>query len=604
VKSLASQPVNTMMLKGAGSLLEKVKVDLDALQRETSPYLRLVGPWLRWVPGYGEDIAAAADLLDMAELTVGAVESLYQVGYPVYEAIQTKQISLNPKSLTEQLLKIQPQLTVARRQMDAAMSVWEKHQGAAFSAQTKGLLKEVERPINLLDRGLAVAVALPKLLGASNDGPKTYMLLVQNEDELRPTGGFITSVGTFVVTAGGIFGMEFVDSGDLEDWSLPYPPAPWQLVEYMDSPVLVLRDANWFPDYPTAAGWIEFLYAYKYDHSVDGIIAINQHLLVSLLEAIGPLTIDAITFPITSLNVISRMREEKLSSYFGDPQRKAFISQIARAVVEKIIAGDNLDWTKLGETMLKNLSERNLLVQVDDPDVTSFLAEWEWDGAVRAETGDFLMIVDTNIGFNKSNAVVESIVTYDIDLTTLAKPTGALVVLQTNQAERIYSCVPRKVELFDKMYSIDYCYWNYLRVYVPAGTQLTNASPHQIPADWMLLQQPVPARVDTLDEKMTGVQGYGTLVVVPGGQTRDTRFTFALPARVVSPGAWAKQYSYSLKIKKQPGTIAIPATVRVHLPPGARVDTVNLKATIDGANILVETNLRNDVRLTVTFTVP
>ena len=60
----------------------------------------------------------------------------------------------------------------------------------------------------------------------------------------------------------------------------------------MNSPVLILRDANWFPDFPTSALYAESLYAYRYSHSVDGVIAFDQHLLVSLLEATGPLQVE------------------------------------------------------------------------------------------------------------------------------------------------------------------------------------------------------------------------------------------------------------------------------------------------------------------------
>ncbi len=75
----------------------------------------------------------------------------------------------------------------------------------------------------------------------TNEGEKTYLLLVQNEDELRPTGGFITAAGSLLLDNGQISGMNFEDSGDLDNWDKPYPVAPWQLRQYMNSPVLVFR---------------------------------------------------------------------------------------------------------------------------------------------------------------------------------------------------------------------------------------------------------------------------------------------------------------------------------------------------------------------------
>ena len=311
--------------------------------------------------------------------------------------------------------------------------------------------------------------------------------------------------------------------------------------------------------------------------------------------------------PITADNVVSYMREAKKYALYTDNGviRKPFIAQIGNAILQKLTSGsEEVDWPRLAENFAKLLSERHLLLQFDDPKISSFLADFEWDGAIKPGEGDFLMVVDSNIGFNKTNAAVTSKITYDVDLTQPQNPTGTLALLQTNQSPGTRSCIQFGGHEIGDKYPVDYCYWNYLRVYVPAGTRLTGAVPHPIPADWMLLQQAVPAQVDTLEEDIPGVQGYGTLVVVPGGQTFDTRFTFALPARVIVHEPGTKKYTYTLKIKKQPGTGAIPARLRVHLPAAAQVDTVNLKAIQDGSNIMLETNLQRDVVFTVVFSLP
>jgi hypothetical protein len=607
LKNLASLPVDPEKMKTAGNLLDKAGQDIHALQTEASPYTRLLGPWLSWVPEYGADLAASADLLDLADQLVASVQTIYHAGYPVYESVQSGGTSLNPKTITPLLAQIQPQLAQARQELDRVREDWNKLSLVKFSAPTQGLLNELDAPLKLLNDGLSAAMALPKLLGASGDGPKTYLVLAQNEDELRPTGGFITAVGTFVVQNGDIFGVEFADSGDQEDWTLPYPAAPWQLRDYMNSPVLVLRDANWFTDFPTSVSWIEYLYAYNHQHSVDGVIAIDQQTLVSLLDAIGPLTVDQSGISITSQNVVSYMREEKKNVIrtATDVIRKPFIDQMAIAIVHKLTSdSEDVDWKKLAGNIVQLLGERHILLQFDDTQISTVLAELGWDGAVRPGDGDFLMLVDSNIGFNKTNAAVSSNLTYDVDLTQPLKPTGSLSVIQANKSQSTRSCIQYGGHDVGDKYPIDYCYWDYMRVYLPAGTRLTDASPHQVPADWMILNQGVPAKVDILDEKIDGVNGFGTLVVVPGGQTYDTRFTFALPARVIANEPGTSKYSYTLKIKKQPGTGAIPATLRVHLPPSAHDISADMKAIIQGSNVMLEANLQKDVVFTVTFSMP
>jgi hypothetical protein len=156
----------------------------------------------------------------------------------------------------------------------------------------------------------------------------------------------------------------------------------------------------------------------------------------------------------------------------------------------------------------------------------------------------------------------------------------------------------------DYVYPMDRCYWNYLRVYKQSGVELLDASPHEIPAEWILLETRVPARVDVLDEDIDGIQGFGTLLVVPGGQSLNTGFDFALPASVISHEDGSNRFTYSLKVQKQPGRLADPLLIRIHLPNRSQVDSVNLDALIQENDLLIETDLRTDVYLEVVFLVP
>ena len=439
--------------------------------------------------------------------------------------------------------------------MDPALAVWARLDRGQFSPRTQALLDELERPLGWLDSGLSAATALPKLLGASSDGPKTYLLLVQNEDELRPTGGFITAIGTFVIQNGTIFGLEFEDSGDQEDWALPYPEAPWQLRDYMNSPVLVLRDANWFTDYPTSVNWIEYLYAYKHQHSLDGVIAIDQQTLVDLLGVIGPLALEVMTDPITAANVVelyAGSQEKGTVKTDGVVIRKPFIAQMANAVLQKLTSGSGeVDWTRLAESYAKSLAERHMLLQFDDPKIIS--RPGRFGMGRRSQTGSrgFFDGGGQQHWFQQDQCCGQSKITYDVDLTQPQNPTGTLALLQTNRSPSTRSCIQFGGHEIGDKYPIDYCYWNYLRVYVPAGTRLTGASPHPIPADWMLLQQAVPARVDTLEEDPRGAG-----LRHPGGGARgadrDTRFTFALPARVIVPSPGPKNIPIPSKSRSSP----------------------------------------------------
>ena len=455
--------------------------------------------------------------------------------------------------------------------------------------------------------GLTFAQGFPTLLGASDEGPKTYLLLVENEDELRPTGGFITAVGTVLMQAGKISSMTFQNSGEMDDWTKPYPAAPWQLQQYMNSPVLVLRDTNWFSNFPAAALYAETLYSYIDPHSEDGVIAFDQQALVYLLQVTGPLKLADVSYPIDSSNVMAYMRTAKIPTAddlkSSDWNYKLFIKKIADAVAEKVFSG-TVSLEQFTSLLIKLLNEHHVLIQVDDPYMSALMAKYHWDGAIRQESGDFLMVVDTNVGFNKTNAVVESSLDYDVDLTSPLSPLGTLTVVHKNNSPELICKQWYKIRSEDEnSYPTTDCYWNYLRVYVPKGTRLVDSATQDVPAYWLIQLKDVPAHVDTLDEGINNIQVYGTLQVVPGGESLTSVFNFALPpATVLEPQA--NQYVYELKIQKQPGTKATPVTLRVHIPGNARIQQAPPGAVIQNNSILLQTDLRTDQVIKILFSLP
>ena len=437
------------------------------------------------------------------------------------------------------------------------------------------IVKDVDPLLTLVQDALTIGLEFPRLMGATGDGPKTYLLLVQNEDELRPTGGFITAVGTLLIQDGQISHLDFQDSSVLENWDRPYPAAPWQLQQYMNSRVLVLGDASWFTDFPTAALYAETLYSYADPHSVDGVIAFDQQMLVEILNVTGPVELEGKSSPIDSGNVIAYMRAAKIPTPqdLATPSwsNKAFMMKIADALVSKIFSGE-IQPERLGEALWLGLNERHLLLKLDNSPLTALLERYRLDGAVRSGGGDYLMVVDTNVGFNKTNAVVESSLFYEVDISQPSTPTASLTVTHKNNADEIICKQWYKIRLpGEETYPITDCYWDYLRIYLPAGTTLLEADPQFIPANWMIIKQDIPARVDTLDEGIEGVQAFGTLLVIPGGQSQKVGFHFKLPSGILLTQPGTDQITYHLTIQKQPGTLTDPISIHILLPMNAQL---------------------------------
>jgi hypothetical protein len=613
LKSLQANSPGLQQLIAAGPDLQRLQTHVDTLEDEVAPYLWLA-PYLGWVPEYGCDLASSPALLDLVQNLSHTALLGYQAALPLMESVAGDGTSLDLARLTEHFVHARPQYRGVQAGLDRIYAARGQIDSSCLSPRLRVPLEtQLDPLLPLLEDGLSAAVALPRLLGAGDEGPKTYLVLVQNSDELRATGGFITAVGSFVLNDGELLNYQFETSEIFEDWTKPYPQAPWQYSRYMDIPVLVLRDANWFSHYPTTALWAETLYAYTGHHSVDGVVAIDQQVLIYLLQALGPLTVAGENAPVTHENVVRYMRTAKEPPPDVDirewiPNRKEFIGELASAILDKLFNDRSISREKVARALLRSLNERHILLQVDDPGMTDLLARHAWDGALRPGTGDFLMVVDTNVGYNKTNAVVTTGISYDIDLSDPTRPTGSLVVFHDNQATGVESCQIKggKSGPEDQwlLYKIDRCYWDYLRIYLPQGASLKHATPHTVPAEWTLRQEAVRAQVDLLEEEIEGVTGFGTLLVVPGQESLATSFDFALPERVVVSQSGSNLKQYSLKIQKQPGTLAVPVTLRVHLPEAGRLVSVSPQALVQENNLLIETDLRTDLQVELVFEAP
>ena len=592
-------------VRQAGPALTRLRQDFEALNAEVAPYL-WIGPWLDWAPTYGGDLAAAQELMTLADGLLETAEISYQAAMPILEENERARLDLS--HLAGELVEVQPQLGEIQTSLDHVIEVRARLRLETLSPEVRELVEEVDPLLPLLQDGISLGMELPRLLGATDEGPKTYLLLVQNEDELRPTGGFITAAGALLLQDGRMGNLDFSNSGNADDWTKPYPIAPWQLQDYMSTPVLVFRDANWFTHYPTSAQYAEYLYSLSSDHSVDGVIAFDQGMLVILLGVTGPIRVEGAEYPIDAGNVIAYMRAAKTPTpeEAASPEwnNKAFLNTLTRALMEKIFSG-GVDLEQLVQAFTRALNEHHILVQVDNPAASDFLARYHWDGAVSPADGDFLMVVDTNVGFNKTNAVVESSLVYEVDLTKSNSLTSALTVTHTNDAVGIDSCNHwNKVRVEgENDYPIQDCYWNYLRVYTPQGTFLVDSKPQSIPADWMIGRVSPPARVDVLAEKIEGVQGFGTIQVVPVSSSLTTEFEFLLPLGVIH-ATEDGQLSYRLRVQKQPGTRAVPMTIRIRLPEGAQITQTPPGATVDETGILIQTDLRLDLQIEILYRIP
>ena len=536
--------------------LPAIRDDLAALETHLTtvrsagrPFLWLA-PKLGWAPRYGPTLTAAPALLDMAvELAGGGRQAL--------DALAPLTAKLGSGQGAELLAEALPVLSAAAPQLAEAEARLARAEAARASIggdlhpRLAEQLPRLDRLLPLARTGLQAAQVAPALLGA--DAPRTYLILAQNNHELRGTGGFISAAGMVRLDGGRIVDLKLSDSYSVDDLTQPHPAPPRAMSEQMGIQLLTLRDSNWSPDFPESSEVARVLFEQDRGVATDGAIALDLEAVRLLVAALGPLQVPGVDQPVTGDDVLDWMKrswaapqsaegtvEEAATSDWW-ARRKDFMGELMTAALAKLQGGGDLNVAALAQAAVAMLDGRHLQVAVDDPALAKIMAERGWDGGLRPPDGsDYLAVVDTNVGFNKTNAAVVEEIAYRVEPADGGLD-ATLTLTYTHTApagaEPICDRAPRYGDSYDAL--VNRCYWDFVRVYAPAGSELLEA--------------------DGLDRPVVEQGEHGTTVFTgsfslhPGDQHVVT-LRYRLPADVpTSP--------YRLFVRKQAGTLAPPLNV-------------------------------------------
>ncbi|MCP4542490.1 MAG: DUF4012 domain-containing protein [Chloroflexi bacterium] len=587
-------------------LVHDLQDDVGALRQQAGGLAQLA-PSLGWLPKFGGDLRAAPHLLTVADgLTeAGALScDALEPALAAFGETGAGSMDLSLESVTGLLANEQSKFERALAAVERTQSAWAQVDTASLSPWVADKTTLLEQGLPLLQMGLSAATIAPDLLGI--DELRTYLVLVLNEDELRPGGGFITGVGEVRVEAGQVLTMTFRDSYSADDFTQPYPAPPEPFRRYMGIELWVFRDSNWSPDFPTAARKAISLYRPGYDVSVDGVVAIDQRAVQAVVNAIGPLTIAGEDEPVDGSTLMAYIRDawtpdDGTTDGGWWQRRKSFMGLIANAAWERVQTGQ-VDWAALAQAIMRLLEQKHVLIYMEHPDAAAMLAEMNWDGAMpkeQAEKKDFLMVLDANMGYNKTNRRVKETITYQIDLRP-PSPEAALTLVYTHTSTADYPCKQ------DMPYEPNYerlmrlCNWNYLRVYVPQGSDFWDATRIPVPDENLLTGEGTSGEVTVQQAEEGPWTTLGVMGVLAPSASQTRYFFWTLPQDVVE---WqSDQGSYSLRVQKQPGTIGHPLTVQVRLPEGSvLVDAVPQPTVATNNWVIYRVALDRDREFTLHF---
>jgi len=291
------------------ALVLELRADVVTLRREVRPLLPLARLFT-WAPKVGPLFAEAGPLLEIADSGTEAAAYAIRGLKPLLAAVQ------QPDPTTSTVARAVPILAAAKPDLQRAATALDRTVAAraqieepeALPWRVQTTLAQMDDKLYLADM-LDLLVVAPELLGA--DGPRHYLIVAQNEDEVRATGGFISGAGLLVVDGGQIRSLDFQDASLIDAWgnsfslTKPYEVAPEPLWTLMGVQLMLFRDANYWPDFPTSAQKLMALYEYGQDYpALDGVIAIDQHFLQLLLNSTGPLEVSELEMTVSASNVV------------------------------------------------------------------------------------------------------------------------------------------------------------------------------------------------------------------------------------------------------------------------------------------------------------
>ena len=200
--------------------------------------------------------------------------------------------------------------------------------------------------------------------------------------------GFASAFGLLRLNSGRISILGIEDSSQMDYVKeVRKPPEPMEYI--MRASYLVARDANWSPDFPTAAQQTQEMYYLSKEIPTNGVIAFDQGLMVSLLDFLGPIMIPGDSQPITADNIEEKMIRYKQSAIAAGnvTERKEFMSELAPYLMQKLNEVDQPEkQIELAKLVLELVQSGHLAIYFNDPDVQNVLHQYNLDGG--GESGE------------------------------------------------------------------------------------------------------------------------------------------------------------------------------------------------------------------------
>ncbi len=444
------------------SSLAWAKVGID----ETKSIIDSLEP-VRKLNLFTNQLDTADDLLNIAESSTASLKSTVSGIQALYLGMRQTTGDLEGAPF-DNFTKAELDLTSADNNLSSSIAILKSekiNRGVPKFAlsQTQKLSEYLDSFEKVVKKAKDASILLPSII-ASN---KSYLLLLQNNMELRPTGGFIGSYGLISFEGGKLKKLEVSDVYSADGNLKIHVEPPKEIKEDLGQQDWFLRDSNFEADFPTSAKQAEWFLNKEIGTEVAGVFALDVTAMENLLTVLGPVDLPDYSEQISSENLFEKAVAHAEQNFFaGSQAKKSFLTSLTNQIFNKIFFLPNQNWPGIVTALGKSLEEKHVSIFLDDPKLFSYLVSQNWSGVlpraqdpIMGEYADFLAPVEANLGGNKANFYLDR----NFDLETVIGKDGEV-------KHRL------KISYTNKSPSDTWpggLYKDRFRIYLPFGTKLT-----------------------------------------------------------------------------------------------------------------------------------
>lgn len=416
-----------------------------------------------------------------------------------------------------------------------------------FTTDTLSKLARVRTTVGYTEKLLTL---YPRVAGFRKK--QTYLVLLQNSMELRPTGGFIGSIMLLTFVDGKVESLEVEDVYTADGQLKGHVDPPRPIREILGNEHWYLRDSNWDPDFSISGERAKWFYEKEMNQPVDGVIALSLPLVTNLLNVTGPVELLDFNERISASNFFAKsLLYTEVGFFPGSTKKKDFLGSLTQSLLTRITTDRSISAGLLLSAFEEGIESRDIQFYFSDPELERLVTQWGWHGGVALDrcqsvianvrcVGDGVSIVDANLGVNKANFFVTREAASDIVIDENGDISHTLTLNIRNAASSSEAS--------------DWSYVSYIRFLVPYDAQVQTVllDGGEVPKRNGETTPP-PAPYWVWEQR----DGFGSIDVVwktPPGANRQLTLTWVRPSILPS----VPRVAYQFTIRKQPGVAPFP----------------------------------------------